>query len=210
MISIGKFTTKNVRSFLKTIAKTIRVLKVLRKERIGERLKNFTEEEINQAKSETFSLAYIRDYARHLHIAYSEFLGNKREDIERTCITKPRESQIQQFKDLLTRDNVKDNTTNLDDVLYVIVRNNFTQEDHTSQIAQAVHASVQFMIDHKDAYKNTKVVCLSVENIYELVKLSDTKKLHTSYIDPDVKSGTTSIAILSKDHDSDYAHLKLL
>jgi hypothetical protein len=92
----SKHTIKNVKEYLKGIAKRITILKVLRKDIPNQNLKGFdptlvdevkklTEEKPGTYRYYTTPEYLVRTNAsefRHYHIAYCEFRGKTREQIE--------------------------------------------------------------------------------------------------------------------------------
>jgi hypothetical protein len=95
-MKIEKYTVPAVKAFLKDLAVMIRILKQLRKEEQNQRIGHFPADAIELAKAE--SLDTLRFQARHYHIAYSEFRGKERSQIENKANTQPDESLISGIK----------------------------------------------------------------------------------------------------------------
>ena len=93
------FTVVGVKSFMKELAVTIRILKQLRKQEENQHIQHFAPEAIERAKKE--SLGSLRFQARHYHIAYSEFRGNVRSQIETKATLKADESLILSLKEAM-------------------------------------------------------------------------------------------------------------
>lgn len=90
------YTVPAVKAFLKELAIMIRILKQFRKEEQNRRIEHFPAELVKKACTE--SLDTLRYQARHYHIAYSEFRGRERNQIENKANTKADESLITQIK----------------------------------------------------------------------------------------------------------------
>jgi hypothetical protein len=97
------YTVPAVKAFLKELAIMIRILKQLRKEEQNQHLQHIPADVIERARAE--SLDTLRYQARHYHIAYSEFRGRERNQIENKANTKADESLIAQIKTAMTEVN---------------------------------------------------------------------------------------------------------
>lgn len=97
------YKVKGVKAFLKELSEVIRVAKQLRKLERNRKLGKIPEDIMDKAtKSSVESLKFL---ARHHHIAYSEFRGRTREEIERKTNTEPDESLIKTIKDEMAKAN---------------------------------------------------------------------------------------------------------
>jgi len=95
-MKIEKYTVSAVKAFLKELAIMIRISKQLRKCTENQRIEHFPAEAVKKASNE--SLDSLRHQARHYHIAYSEFRGRERSQIENKTNTKVDEALIAQIK----------------------------------------------------------------------------------------------------------------
>ena len=102
-MKMENYTVAGVKAFLKDLAAMIRILKQLRKEEQNQHIGHFPADMIERAESE--SLGILRYQARHYHIAYSEFRGRERNQIENKANTEPDESLISNIKDAMAEAN---------------------------------------------------------------------------------------------------------
>ena len=76
------FTIPSIKAFLKDLALMIRICKQLRKLEKNQHLDHFKVEDVAAAAKKVTSLYSLRFQARHYHIAYCEFRGRTRQQIE--------------------------------------------------------------------------------------------------------------------------------
>jgi hypothetical protein len=136
-MNIEKHTIKNVKEYLKDIAKRITILKVLRKDIPHQNLKGFDTALVDEVKKLTIPSEldrYPRYYNspeylvrvnsrefRHYHIAYCEFRGRTREQIENkvsehTTLWRTDEKYIKEIKEKITHDMEEYNNERKEDV----------------------------------------------------------------------------------------------
>jgi hypothetical protein len=99
-----KHTVQNVKQYLKDLAQSIRILKILRKMEKNQNLKGFDPEKVENLKQDLnsrslFSTLILRQITyRQYHIAYSEFRGRTREEIEPFTKNPPNSRLIDNIK----------------------------------------------------------------------------------------------------------------
>ena len=112
-----KHTIKNIKSYLKNIAKRITILKQLRKMECNQNLKGFdpklvdeVKDLVNKSYSENYLVKVNSKEFRHYHIAYCEFRGKTRKQIENKVseVTllyyNTKEEYIKEIKEKMTHD----------------------------------------------------------------------------------------------------------
>jgi hypothetical protein len=100
------FTIRGIKNFRKELAVVIRIKKHLRKQEQNQNLKQFSAEAVEMAQKESTSLENLRVLARHYNIAYAEFRGKARSQIENKTgenTRQPDESLILSIKEAMAK-----------------------------------------------------------------------------------------------------------
>lgn len=108
---LKEYTVKNVKKYLKKLSNKISIVKQLRKLKRNQDLRGFNEELINLVIKDIElgyciedTLRIYRRHFRHHHIAYCEFRGRSRDEIEKPAEdNRPNEKDIKLIKEKMTK-----------------------------------------------------------------------------------------------------------